>query len=1202
MRIRKFMKKAMAIALAAVTVVSATPVTSMAATGDAKTITFTQTYDSDGNEIKYNSGATIDGHYAGGKGESRYRIDVDGKTAFCIEPGVSLHTGDALKEASSKAWKDLSSNKKKAIKLALLYGYQGNKKNLKGNDDEKWVATQTLVWEFMAGSRKATGTFKRNNKTVYNLHFGSNYPNKGAEAVYDQIVDLLKTHNTIPSFMSENKSEIVKGMKYADGKYSVTLTDKNEILSEFTITSESDKVSVSQSGNKLTISSTEAIEDSVRIKAVKNTVPTVSKSATLIAYGADNLQDVVTGVANVSDVVAYINVQTKPGNLALKKTSEDGVVAGITFTVSGEGIEQTVTTGADGTITIENLDPGIYTVTEALYDPYVPQESKTVTVVGGKTAEVSFSNILKKFNVSVSKKDADTMIPQGDASLAGAVYGIYKDGVLVDQYTTDSNGQFTTKYYVFGTGWTLKEITPPEGYLLDDTVYPVGSEPKHYPVEYNVIATDVFEDAEKGNIAIIKHTDNGETKIETPEEGATFEVYLKSAGSYSAAKEYERDILVCDKYGFAQTKQLPYGTYTVHQTSGWEGCELVADFDVFVCENGETYRYLINNGSFESHVKVVKKDAETGKTIPYAGAGFQIYDPEGNLVTMTFTYPEVTTIDTFYTSDDGSLVTPESLPYGKGYQLVEVQAPYGYVVDSEPVTFDVVQENAEKEEEVTIIKVERFDVPQKGKIIVSKTGEVFQSVSETEGIYQPVFAEDNLEGAEFEITAAEDIVTPDGTVRVEKGEVVDTITTDEDGMAVSKELYLGNYEMEEIAAPEGMVLSDEVHKIELAYAGQEVEVTENVLNIVNERQRVKIDLVKYMEVNELYEIGANNEIAEVRFGLFAEEELKANDGSVIPADGLIEVISVQADGTATAKSDLPFGSYYVQEMATNAAYQISDEQYPVEFEYAGQNIETVHIKVNDGEAIENDIIYGSVSGIKLGEDGDGLGGAVIGLFKSGTEEFTEETAKAVTTSAIDGSFAFSDVPYGTWVIKEIASPEGFVLSEEVIPVTIGAVAEVVEIQLTNYYIKGNVELKKVDKEKTKKKLSGAVFEIYEDTNGNGEYDKDDVLVGEMTESKKGIYRMDDLRYGSYFVHEKKAPKGYKKDDGYYLFSITENGQTVTVENEKGVGFTNEKVPVPDVPQTGDSSMTGFWIGLGAIAVGGLISVVIMKKKKDEDYE
>ena len=681
----------------------------------------------------------------------------------------------------------------------------------------------------------------------------------------------------------------------------------------------------------------------------------------------------------------------------------------------------------------------------------------------------------------------------------------------------------------------------------------------------------------KGNIAIIKHTDDGETQIETPETGATFEVYLKAAGSYDAAKETERDILTCDENGFAQTKDMPYGVYVVEQTSGWEGRELMKPFEVFISKDGQTYRYLINNANFESYIKIVKKDAETGATIPYAGAGFQIYDPNGELVTMTFTYPEVTTIDTFYTTADGYLITPQTLEYGTGYSIVEVQAPYGYVLNSEPVYFDVTQDGSAEESGITVIEVVRSNMAQKGTITVSKSGEVFTSVSENNGMYQPVFAVQGLEGAVYEITAAEDIYTLDGTLRASKGEVVDTITTGTDGTAKSKELYLGKYEVKEITAPYGMVLNDEIHAVELVYAGQNIAVTETETSFYNERQRVEIDLVKSLETDEAYGVGNNGEIFDVTFGLYAETDLTAADGTVIPADGLIEIISLDENGKGTVNSDLPFGSYYVKELSTNSAYVLNEQKYPVHFEYAGQDTAVVHLSANDGEAIENEIIYGSVSGLKSDEDGKALGGAVIGIFKTGTEEFTKENAIQTTTSADDGSFSFEKVPYGTWVIREIESPTGFVLSEEEIAVTVGKVDEVVEIELVNYFIKGNIELTKVDADYPDNKLTGAVFEVYADTNGNGEFDKDDKLCGEMTELEGGVYQMTELRYGKYFVREKTAPDGFVLDDGVYGVSIEENGKTYTVENKAGVGFINDaqKGSLKIVKTSSDGKVEGF---------------------------
>ena len=1271
MRIPKLFKKAAALVMAAVTVLSVMPATTAFAAGDIGTISFTHTYDSSGNAMRYNSSAVINGYTAGGAGNYKYRMFVDGETAFCIQPGVPLKTGNTLAKASSDTWNALSANQKKAVGLALLYGYQGNSSNLSGSDDEKWVATQTLVWEFVTGCREATGSYKQTSTTVYSLHFGSNYANSGAKKAYDQIVSLLTAHNTIPSFMAGGKNDITKELSYQDGKYSLTLTDKNGVLSEYSFTSSDSSVSVSKSGNKLTVSSPKAFDGTVRITATRNNVPTVSSSAKMIAYGDPNLQDVVTGVENADSVKAYINVETPTGTIALKKTSEDGVVAGISFHIKGDGFDKTVKTDANGNLTVEGLFPATYTITEQPIDRYEPQQTQTVTLVGGKTTTVnfnntlkrgslevvktsednlaegvkfhlygtslsglpvdeyavtdangvakfenvlisgdtpyvveevdtavryvvpesqtapiewnkvtkrSFTNVLKKFNVTVIKTDMETgSMPQGDATLAGAVYGIYKGEELVDTYTTDEKGQFTTKYYVCGNDWTVREISPSEGYLLDETVHHVGAEPELYTIEHNSAENDVHEQVIKGNIAIIKHTDNGDTQIETPEEGAAFEVYLKSAGSYENAKETERDILTCDGNGFAQTKDMPYGVYTVKQTSGWEGRELMKPFDVFINSDGQTYRYLINNANFESYIKIVKKDAETGNTIPYAGAGFQIYDPNGELVTMTFTYPEVTTIDTFYTTADGDLITPQTLEYGKGYSLVEVQAPYGYVLNSEPVYFDVAQENSEEESGITLIEVVRSNMAQKGTVTIGKSGEVFSTVAGDKGLYQPIFSVSGLEGAVYEITAAEDIYTLDGTLRASKGEVVDTLTTGADGTATSKELYLGKYEVKETKAPYGMVLNEEIHSVELVYAGQEVAVTETATDFYNERQRVEIDLVKSLEVDEAYGVGTNGEIFDVAFGLYAAEEIKAADGTAIPADGLLEVISLDENGHGKAISDLPMGSYYVQETSTNAAYLLDDTKYPVVFEYAGQETAVVKITANEGEAIANKLIYGSVSGKKSDEDGNALGGALMGIFKTGETEFTKETAIATVTSAEDGSFAFENVPYGTWIVREIESPKGFVLSEEEIPVTVGATDEAVEIELANYRIRGNIELTKVDADYPDNKLTGAVFEVYADTNGNGELDKDDELMGEMGELDGGVYQMKELLYGKYFVKEMKAPEGFILDDNVYPVSIEENGKTYTIENEAGKGFLNEaqKGSLKIVKTSSDGKVEGF---------------------------
>ena len=1221
-------------------------------------------YDSDGNT----SVRTI----SAGNAKRKYLMTDSSGThqVYCVESGIDFNTGNSYVSKNGKNssyFRKLPTEAQFGVMMALMYGWhEGKSSPVAGtNTDDYAFATQTIIWEYQQQLRTSPSDLHSANGIDADT-YRSSLKGRPAEKCYDWILSQMASHYTIPSFAARNQSKAdTYTLKYNPDKqdYSLTLTDTNNTLANLSLSASG--IKVSRSGNQYTFTSDKMITSPITVSAQKAVNLDCDE---MLIWGCVGKQTMVSGASD--PVYFYFKLDTETyGTGLIKKTSEDGVVSGIKFNISGNGVNQTVVTKADGTVDI-SLMPGVYTVTEQPIDRYEPQSVQRITIVSGHTSTVTFSNtlkrgsleiiknsednlvegvkfhlygtslsglpvdeyavtdangvarfenvlisgadpytveeidtatryvipasqtapiewekvtsrsftnILKKFNVTVTKSDAEMGTAQGDASLAGAVYGIYKGEELIDTYTTDKNGQFTTKYYVCGNDWTVREISPSEGYLLDRTIHKVGAEPELYTVEFNSTANDVTEQVIKGNIAIIKHTDNGETQIETPETGAAFEVFRKAAGSFDAAKETERDILTCDENGFAQTKDMPYGIYTVRQTSGWEGRELMKPFDVFISKDGQTYRYLINNANFESYIKVVKKDAETGNTIPYAGAGFQIYDPNGNLVKMTFTYPEVTTIDTFYTTADGELITPQTLEYGKGYSLVEVQAPYGYVLNSDPVYFDVMQENSEIDSGITVIEVVRSNVAQKGTITVSKSGEVFSSVNEAGGLYQPVYAVRGLEGAVYEITAAEDIYTLDGTLRASKGEVVDTVTTGADGTAVSKELYLGKYEVKEITAPFGMVLNEKTHAVELVYAGQNVAVTETATSFYNERQRVEIDLIKRLMTDEAYGIGKNGEIFDVTFGLYAEKELTAADGTVIPADGLIEIISLDGNGSGKVKTDLPIGSYYVKELATNSAYILNGQKYPVVFEYAGQKTAIVHITANGGEAIENDIIYGSVSGKKSDEDGNALGGAVIGIFKTGTEKFTTENAIQTTVTAADGSFSFEKVPYGTWVIREIESPTGFVLSEEEITVTIGAVDEVVEIELVNYFIKGNIELTKVDNDYPDNRLTGAEFEVYADTNGDGKLDSSDKLLGAMTELDGGVYQMKELRYGKYLVREKTAPTGFVLDENVYSVSIEENGKTYIVENEAGVGFVNatQKGSLKIVKTSSDGKIEGF---------------------------
>ncbi len=1198
-----------------------------------------------------------------------------GNIAYCIEPGTGQHTGDTLTEKNEDYFNNLGSNGtisgddiRLNIGRILQYGYCGSIstswKSQNSDDADKLshaIATQLLIWETIVGERDES--FNHKSPGSYDAildQIQKGHPlYSRIMAYYNSMSESVQKHTKVPSFCTKSSgSAKVNELKWDGSKYVTTLTDSNGVLGNYEFSANIDGVTFSKSGNKLTVSMTKAPSKEFTITATKTNG--TRKGIVVWTDGKNSpgngIQDVVSYSQNVSDPVSgFVKMKVSYGSCKIVKTSEDGKIDGINFTISGNGVNQTVTTANGGKFQLDNLMPGVYTVTEQSIDKYVPQEVHRVTVVAGQVATVNFNNvlkrgnlqvikssednlvegvtfhlygtslagiavdeyavtdkngiatfkdvlisgstpytieevdtairyvvpekqtapikwnevtnrdftnILKKFSVTVTKSDREEGTAQGDAKLSGAVYGIYKGETLVDKYVTDSDGQFTTKEYICDSDWTVREITPSEGYLLDKTIHKVGAEPKFFTIEHNLISNDVTEQVIKGNIAIIKHTDDGETKIETPESGATFEIYLKSSGNFEAAEEDERDTIVCDENGFAQTKDMPYGVYTVHQTKGWEGRELMKDFDVFISQDGQTYRYLINNANFESYIKVVKKDAETGKTIPYAGAGFQIYDPAGNKVSMTFTYPTPTTIDTFYTDADGQLVTPEKLEYGKGYSLVEVQAPYGYVLDSTPVPFDVTEENSTQEGGITLIKVDKPNMAQKGTISIEKTGEVFFGVNVfgEEGkdvIYQPVYTVKGLAGAVYEITAGEDVITPDGTLRYHKGDVVDTVTTDDEGFAKSKELYLGKYTVVETKAPTGMVINNEKHSVELTYAGQDVAVTETATSFYNERQKVKIFLEKILEQNETFGIGKNDEIKNISFGLYAKEDIVSSSGTVIPADGLIEIITLDENGKATVNTDLPFGSYYIKEIATDEHYILSDTQYPFTFEYAGQDTETVEIKINDGKPIENKLIYGSVSGKKIDEDGEALNGALIGIFKADETVFTREHALMTAVSQKDGSFSFAKVPYGNWIVREIEAPTGFVLDDTSYEVNISENEQVVEVEITNEYVHGNIQLTKVDADYPDNKLTGATFEVYRDVNGDGKLDDGDELIGNLKETSTGIYEMKELLYGKYLVRETKAPDGFELDKGVYSVFIENDETTYNVENKAGVGFINQ---------------------------------------------
>lgn len=1238
-----------------------------------------------------------------------------GNICYCIEPGRPLDTGLVFTQKDEDFFDNFpeeynSTISADDIKLflgrILQYGYTGQisdswkSQNAEDADTmSKAFATQLLVWETVVGERDEY--FNHVTPNGYNAILeqvrGDHPLRNGIMNYYNAIASAVQQHTKLPSFLSRTagKAQTVE-LSWDGSRYCAELTDTNGVIDNYNYSAPGMNCVVS--GNKLIITSNSAPTDKVTLTAEKKS----SQRRGLIIWsdgayqpGGGN-QDTVTFGQQVDDPVkGYISLKVSYGSAKIVKVSEDGKVDGITFRIQGNGIDKTVKTVNGGVIQVDNLKPGVYTVTETEYDKYIPQEVRRVTVVSGQVSTVNFSNklrrgdltvkktaedgliggmkfrlygtslsgievneyavtdkngvatfkdvligtgytleevdtptryvvpekqtaaiewnkvtnksfdnVLKKFNVTVTKSDSEKGLPQGDASLAGAVYGIYKGNQLIDTYTTDANGSFTTKYYICGDDWTIREISPSEGYLINTESLHIGAEAKLYTVEYNLAKPlDSLENIIKGKIAVIKHCDDGATKIETPEEGAEFEVYLKSAGSYENAKETERDILVCDEHGFAETKDLPYGEYTVRQIKGWDGKELLAPFTVFVSEDGQVYRFLINNAPYEAIIEIVKKDAETGKIIPAAGVGFKVRNTDtGEYIVQHINYPTPTDIDIYYTDVSGKLMMPEKLPYGN-YEIIEQCTAYGYILDSAPIAFKVTGEK-------TIVTVEKFNMPQKGIIHITKSGEIFFSAMETDGVYSLVFADKNLAGATYEITAAEDIITPDGTLRYAKGMVVDTLTTDENGAAESKPLYLGKYTVRETKAPYGMVLNSTPKTVELTYAGETVKLTETAAEFYNERQKAALSLAKILGKDETFGIGNNGEILSVQFGLYAAEDLFAADGSFVPNDGLLEIANCDENGNITFVTDIPVGAkLYVKEIATDSHYILSDEKYPVTFDYAGQDTALVEIKANGGEAIKNDILYGSVKGLKIDRETEKpIVGAKFGLFRSAETEFTAENALITAVSGEDGTFLFENVPYGNWLIKELQPADGYLSNDEIYPVRISENGQTVGITVVNDRTPEIGTKATVNGEKTATAEGDITIEdtvSYKHLIPGKAYTIKGILM-DMATGKAFLVDGKELTSEVTFTPEESCGEvtvrftfGGSKitkqtdlvvfetlyRDGVELAAhadIEDDGQSVTLIP-----------PKPDIPQTGDNSNLGFWIGLGSVALGGVIACIIM---------
>lgn len=500
-----------------------------------------------------------------------------------------------------------------------------------------------------------------------------------------------------------------------------------------------------------------------------------------------------------------------------------------------------------------------------------------------------------------------------------------------------------------------------------------------------------------GTISVHKTDENGK-----PLAGAKFKVTMAEHPEYSFL------INPTDENGNAKMNMgLPYGKYILTEIEFPEGYTYSGqkEYTVEICDETQFVTLRAVNKLKSSKLTVIKVDSETGQTVRGV-TGFKIKNLKTN-----------TESETYYTDENGFLTLPDEITYGD-YELTEVTPPNGYVLNTTPVSFSIDGNTPE-------VVIRLSDKPEKGKISVLKKGEMFSSVTEEDGIYTPVYSEKGLKGAEFEVTAAEDIYTADGTLRISKGALADTLVTGEDGTAESRELYPGKYLLREISAPDGFMLDTEVKELTVTAGIKKIEVK-------NERKKQEFKLKKELETDQKFGIGFNVEIFNIRFGLFSKTELTALDGSIIPAGGLIEVATPDEDGSLSFTADMPYNAEcYIKELETDEHYILSGEQYL------------------SGDTAENKIIRGSIEGLKTDPNGRVLRGAVIGLFYPFETEFSKDTAIETFETDEAGRFLFENVPCGEWIIRELKAPDRYILSDENYTVTVKENGETVKLNIKN---------------------------------------------------------------------------------------------------------------------------------------------------------
>ena len=1139
--------------------------------------------------------------------------------AYCLQHGKGRVNNGAYVQRDNYGMTE-------AMRRIVAYGFNNINSLQDGNngwysaETAKMMVTQHLVWLASEGYITVDGTnwswgtgidtdFERMANLAYNGSVVRSY--------YAELKDRLLRSEIVPSFAgksSDGSDAQEIALQLVNGKYTATVTDTNGVLDLFDF--QKAGFDISRNGNTLTISTSTLPEQETTIIGAGYTVG--DKNSIAVWEDRDqqaNIQHQAT-CPGTTQTMAYIKIKgEKPKyTVTLTKTSADVKITNGNANYSLEGavynvykayvnpnhdyandpVIATFTTDANGKATLSRkLENGDYVTIEQVAPlGYTLDKNVHRFSINGKSANLDVVDDPTKIRLTVRKKDADTNsnVPQGDATLEGAQYRITytnNDEKIENIVTTNKSGQAVLRNIPIGVLVTVEEIGVPLGYKLDSKVHTYITTTDTKELEYDLIPEDFTEEVMKGQIALHKQYETLDEPAD--EQGAEFDVYLKSAGSFDAAKETERDHITTGADGMATTKDLPYGTYVVHQSKGGNGRQLVADFDVSISEDGKVYSYDLVNVQKNAQLKIVK----TSEDGVIEGIKFRVtrledsYSAEyvtnaaGEILTETLPIYADKDGATKYQYKVEELDTEETF----GYQLPDsqtVELSEGEIASvsfhNKPIEIGT-KATVEGEKEVDPLdKVTLTDT-------VSYTGLVPGKEYKVTGVLMDKETGEKLLVDGKEITA-ETVFVPE----TKNGSVDVTFIFDATGLHGKEIVVFEDLYRENVLLATHADINDEGQTVKIknpeigtkATADGKKEITADKITIT--------DVVSYKDLTP----GKEYKLTGMLMNKATNDKL------------LIDGKEITAEATFTPKA--PTGE--VEMTFTFDARELTAETEVVVFETLYRDgIEiAVHADIEDeGQTVKILPLHGSIMTTKVNADDptDKISGATFGVYSDadGDGIFNAKTDKLVGTlqEGDTGVYTLDSLPYGKFFLHEDKAPEGFVQDNIYYPFEIKEDGQIVNFETVpgkdfpNKPIKGTVTTTKVDATNPQHKLSGAVFEIYRDADGDGRYTEGvDTLIGRMDEIETGFYSLSDLVYGKYLIYEAQAPANFVRDTIYYPFSITEDGQTVTFETIPGKDFPNS--PVPNRPKTGSSRSVLPYIAFAGSALG-LTTVLLVRRKK-----